>query len=150
VIPFPAFAAGTGLAAAAGLHLHWALGGTWPAADRADLAAKVVDRADLPSRTLMLAVTGALTAATALVWTRPVTDHPLVAAGTWTVAGFLAARGTVGLAYAAVRPDDSPFAVRDRWLYSPVCMALAAATAATALEWPGGAVRRPARAAPIS
>jgi len=98
-----AFAAAIGLMVAAGVHIYWAAGGTWPGADRSDLARKVVGSTDeFPSTALTLGVAVLLVAGGIVVggatgvWTLPISDT-LVTAASWVVAVVLVVRGLAGL-----------------------------------------------------
>ena len=137
-LPRAAAIAAAVLVALIGLgHLAWALGATWPARDRAQLAAHVFPRVEgaakrfarLPSRgttlfvTLVFLVMSACLAAT--------TSRSIVLA----IAAIFALRGVVGLVYWSRSRErsslPSPFYVYNRFMYSPGCLLIAALAAAS-------------------
>ena len=116
------------------LHIAWGRGSTWPFRDQAALAENVVGAETVPPPSACFAVAGALGAAAALVVlpSRGRIRHKLARAGVVTV---LATRGVLGLvgrtdlvSSGSVSPT---FRRRDRTLYAPLCLALAAGAAAT-------------------
>lgn len=124
--------ASTSLLAIAGLHLNWASGSTWPLPDRESLADEVAGRPDSPppSATACLVVAGLLTTAATLVAGRPRSAPGLSRLGAAGVVATLATRGGFGM---AGRTDmlvpgsaSERFRARDRRIYSPLCLALAA------------------------
>lgn len=143
-MPVLAAAVGAALLAIAALHALW-LVHPWPAATTADLARDVVGRTDgtLPRSFFVpatVAVTLALVAAAWLVAAQggtlsaPLPDG-LVRAGTWGVAVVLLGRGAFGLVESAAGLGDHPASYRrlDLRVYSPLCLALGAASAVVAL-----------------
>jgi hypothetical protein len=132
------------LLAIAGLHLLWAAGVPWPARDAASLGALVVGgggdgrgRMPPPWATVAVALTLVLVAAGALA-VRGLVATPAPAAVralTWLAAGALAARGLGGFFEARWRPHVRalPYGRWNQRLYSPLCLALAAALAAALL-----------------
>lgn len=123
------------LAAVAGLHAYWGLGGLWPARSEQELVATVIGDARaqrMPAPWLCLLVAAAI-AVTAL-W-------PLLLAGAFGSAtarrllwfGGVAImlvfllRGLAGFlpAWRRLHPRE-PFASHDRRYYSPLCLAVAA------------------------
>jgi len=115
-----------GLLAAAALHLVWAAGFSWPAADRRRLARAVAGRDKMPSAADCAAVAALLTAGAGLVAGWPKGAPRLRRIGAGGVAATLAARGAIGAAGLMPEQRTSPsFARLDRRLYSPLCLLLA-------------------------
>jgi hypothetical protein len=122
------------LAAIAGLHLYWGLGGVWPGHDSNSLRETVVGtaRGPMPGFAPSAAVAGALFAAAAIVYAR----HSVLMSGplSWLVfAGYavlivvFAARGLAAyispvFEYARGRP----FFELNLKLYAPLCLLIAA------------------------
>ena len=127
-----------GLVGATAIHALWANGSPWPAANFDELADTVVGRRPFPGRSATWTVTALLAAATMTVSARSGLvsssrgqDTMLVRASSRAVAVTLLARGVVGAAVSAFGVDGSTAAFR-RWnlvVYSPLCLALGAATA---------------------
>ena len=120
------------LAALAGVHVYWAAGGVWPAADRETLAEIVIGPGaryppDLATHGVaaVLAVGSLVVTGAAHKWRRPVSPEVYVAAA-HVGAGILAVRGVAGLATSLVAGLDVPYRRRDVALYSPLCLLLAA------------------------
>jgi hypothetical protein len=127
------------LLALAGLHLVWAAGSPWPARDAAELHALVVGgqpRAAMPPAWASVGVAVVLTlfaaGPLAVRGLLPAPAPDLVRVLTWVAAGIIAARGGLGFLERRLRPDaiSQPFARWNRRLYSPLCLALAAALVA--------------------
>jgi hypothetical protein len=118
-----------------GLHAAWGAGAAWPFSDRRALADAVIGADDMPAPAACFAVSGALAAAGVLVAGRPAGLPAVRKFGVLGVAGVLAARGALGLAGRTrlVSPSSaSPrFSRLDRRVYSPLCLALAALSAAS-------------------
>jgi hypothetical protein len=135
--------AGSGaLLALAGLHAAWGAGAAWPFRDRADLADAVIGAREVPGPAACFAVSGALTAAGALVGGFPAGRPAVRRVGVAGVTAVLAGRGALGLAGrtrlispAAVSPR---FTRLDRRVYSPLCLTLAALAALSAVPAPPG------------
>ncbi|MFB6620204.1 DUF3995 domain-containing protein [Streptomyces sp. NPDC085524] len=127
------------------VHLYWATGATWPAADVRALSLAVLGmeapftpRVVVPLAGLLLTGAGAVLA------------HSRGRGGragrlvTGAVASGLCVRGIVGLGWAAglvAAPADGPFRALNLLLYTPVCLGLgwaAARLAATGGETAGG------------
>jgi hypothetical protein len=126
------------LAALAGLHVFWALGGSWGKA----LAVPQRNGAPLfrPSRAATLVVAAGLSVATAWAGVRggvgPAAAAGLMAqGGCWVFAVLFAARAIGEGRYVGFlkRVRNTPFARNDTWLYSPLCTALAMGFLALAL-----------------
>src|SRR4051794_21030031 len=98
--PAPQTASAAALAAIAGLHLVWATGSPWPAADRDELADRMAGRAAgaVPSAAACVAVAGLLSTAAALVAGRPRRFPVLSRLGSAGVVAVLTTRGALGLA----------------------------------------------------
>lgn len=128
-------AASAGLLGLAGLHVVWATGSSWPLKDQAGLADKVAGRSSgsAPSAAACLAVAGLLTTAAAVVSGRPRRAPRLNRAGAAGVVATFTVRGSFGL---AGRTDllvpgstSAAFRARDRRIYAPICLTLAALSA---------------------
>ena len=128
-------AASTGFLALAGLHVVWATGSSWPLSDEGELLDEVVGRpgGKAPSPTACLAVAGALTTAAALVSGRPRRRPWLSRTGSAVVVTVFTIRGALGLAGRTdllVKGSSSErFRARDRQVYAPICLTLAALSA---------------------
>jgi len=124
--------ASTGFLALAGFHVVWATGSSWPLSDEGELLDEVVGRpgGTAPSPAACLAVAGALTTAAALVSGRPRRRPWLSRIGSAGVVAAFATRGAFGLAGRTdllVKGSSSErFRARDRRLYGPICLTLAA------------------------
>lgn len=132
------------LAGVGALHVLWSTGSTWPAPSPAALSDAVIGSSTLPPASACVAVGVGLGAAALATVDR---TRPLGARGALpfavsdltvrTAAAGLAARGVIGL-------GTSPFglggtAAYRRWdvtVYTPLCLGLAAALAATASRTP--------------
>ncbi len=129
---FSTRAAATALLAIGGLHLNWARGSTWPLPDQESLADEVAGRADAgpPSAAACLVVAGLLGTAAAFVAGRPRRASGLSRLGAAGVVATLAARGGLGMAghtdLLAAGSTSDRFRARDRRVYSPLCLTLAA------------------------
>jgi Protein of unknown function (DUF3995) len=126
------------LFALAGLHAAWGAGSAWPFQDRRALADGVIGGADVPGPAACFAVSGALTAAGALVAGWPAGRPGVRRIGVTGVAAVLAGRGALGLAgqtrLISRSSVSARFARLDRRVYSPLCLALAGLAAMSA--WP--------------
>jgi hypothetical protein len=113
------------------MHVAWALGSPWPAADRDELADLVVGRRPFPSATLTWGVVGLLTTAAGITAAAATTaaPPPWVRVGARGVGSVLLARGVGGLLVSSTQGRDATAAFRrhDLRLYSPLCLALGAA-----------------------
>jgi hypothetical protein len=123
------------------LHLGWAHGGSWPLPDRETLARNVLGvepaggadptsaHSHAPALLECYAVSGALTAAAALVAGRPPIAPRLRRIGLRGVVAVLAARGLLGVTGRTrlVVPvaTGQTFARLDRRYYGPLCLLLA-------------------------
>ena len=130
----------TTLAAVAAIHVYWGFGGTWPRRDSRTLAELVMGpgTTEMPGPIPSVVVALALTAMAALLLAArgtielPVlTGQPLTVA-TWTAIAVLAVRGVGGFFQTMVQPSirGSAYARANVRVYSPLCVALAAASAA--------------------
>jgi hypothetical protein len=123
--------AALGLSALAGLHCTWATGSTWPFGSAEALSDKVVGRPSEPppSPAACLGVAASLAVAAGLVAGHPRRRPGVSRAGSTGVVAVLSVRGAFGMAGRTdllVHGSTSPaFRARDRWVYSPVCLALA-------------------------
>jgi hypothetical protein len=128
-------AASTGFLALAGLHVVWATGSSWPLRDEGELLDEVTGRpgGTAPSPVACLAVAGALTTAAALVSGRPRRRQWVSRMGSTGVVAAFATRGAFGLAGKTdllVKGSSSErFRARDRQIYGPICLTLAALSA---------------------
>jgi hypothetical protein len=124
--------ASTGFLALAGLHVVWATGSSWPLADEGELLDEVVGRpgGKAPSPAACLAVAGALTTAAALVSGQPRSRPRLSRIGSTAVVAAFTVRGALGLAgrtdLLVEGSSSAAFRARDRRIYAPTCLALAA------------------------
>jgi len=136
-----------GLAGAGALHVGWARGSTWPAADAADLADLVVGRAPtdepagppaVPGAAASFAVAGLLGAvalltagASGLLPVGSGRAQHLARFGARVAAGVLLARGSSGLLAPSLGIDGASdrFRTWNRRLYSPLCLGLGSAVA---------------------
>ncbi|MEU3775326.1 DUF3995 domain-containing protein [Streptomyces sp. NPDC032472] len=121
-----AAAALAGLLAADGLvHLYWATGATWPAADERDLSLAVLgmDVSFAPPVVLPLAAL-TLTGAAAVLAHGYGRGGRLTRLVTGAVAAGLAVRGLAGLGWAARLLDSppGPFHTLNLLLYTPACL----------------------------
>ena len=125
-------AAAVGLGAIAGLHCVWATGSTWPLSSPEALNESVAGRTsgEPPSSAACLAVAALLTAAAGFVDGRPRSRPGLARLGAAGVVATLALRGGLGLAgrtdLLSPGSTSAAFRSRDRRVYSPVCLTLAA------------------------
>ena len=138
-------AAVVGLVGAAGVHVYWAAGGTWPGSDRSDLARKVVGDTDaFPSTAATLSVVALLLGAALVVgagtgmWSLPLPER-LVRGAAWAVVVVMFLRGVVGLVLSGlrqVRGRGTPFSIRDGLIYSPLTLILGTFTLAALVSTP--------------
>lgn len=131
----------TGLAA---LHAYWARGGRWPGVDAASLGETVVGPgAKLPPAPAVWAVASLLAGSAAAMATTMTGRGPrrLALKMTWATGGVLLARGAIGLPLSLVRGLDTRFGRLDASIYSPLCLALGAASVLVARGAATGAHR---------
>jgi len=121
------------LAGAAALHLAWGAGSTFPFDSPADLADAVVGTpagVAPPPPAACVAVAVARLGGAGLVVGAPGLPRGLRRAGLVAMTGALAARGALGLAgqtdFVSSCSTSSRFRRNDRWVYAPLCLALAA------------------------
>ena len=119
------------LAAAATIHFYWAFGGLWPGHDQKSLAAAAIGnpRLDsLPPAHVNFAVAVAIGLAAAWPLVAPLLHFPrLMLLGNLFLAAVFLARGMVGYAPSFRRRHSlQPFAIFNRWFYSPLCLVLGA------------------------
>ncbi|MHA7872553.1 MAG: DUF3995 domain-containing protein [Hyphococcus sp.] len=123
------------LAGIATIHVYWAFGGHWPAANEQELVETVIGVPNMPNMpstrsTLVVAALILLTAYIALaaggvVRLAPIWFVRLMAAGAGLV---FFARGVAGYFFDTVAwTPVEPFATLNRFFYSPVCLAIAVA-----------------------
>lgn len=126
---------GSVLAADAALHLYWATGATWPAADPHSLSFAVLNTdvpftppVLLPIAALLLVAAGVVIARSRVHLERRFAG--LLQVGTVAVAIGLALRGAAGLIWAIGIGVETggPFVWLNRLFYTPLCLALFAAT----------------------
>lgn len=130
-----------GLAAIAGLHCVWATGSPWPLRSRRALTEQVVGRSSQPpSPSACLAVAALLAVAAGLLDGHPRSRPEISRVGSAGVIAVLGLRGVLGLAGRTdlVSPGStsSAFRSRDRWVYGPTCLALAALATPAVLSRP--------------
>jgi hypothetical protein len=125
-------AAGTCLVSIGAIHLAWAAGASWPAADRAQLADRMAGRPPegMPGSLACVGVAALCCTAGALVAGGARRRTPARRIGVATVISVLSVRGVLGLAGRTdlVSPgSNSPrFRTLDRRIYSPLCLTIAA------------------------
>jgi len=118
------------LGALSALHVLWATGSAWPAADRQTLASAIGGFSRVPGPGPCLTVAAALGVAAAAVAGLPEPYTRAGRAASAVTASVLAARGFAGMA--GLMPHarrSASFAVLDRRVYSPVALTLACAAA---------------------
>jgi len=124
-----------GLTAISGLHVVWATGSSWPLASRQELSDQVVGTSERPppSPAACLAVAGLLATAAALVDGHPRRFPGLSRVGSAGVVLVLGLRGSLGMAgrtdLLSPGSTSAAFRSRDRRIYSPTCLLLAALAA---------------------
>jgi hypothetical protein len=116
------------------LHVLWATGSTWPAADAGTISGRSASAS--PGPVACLAVAGLLGTAAALVTGHP-RGHPGPArVGSAGVTATFALRGALGLAgrtdLIAPGATSARFRELDRRYYAPLCLGLAALSAPAA------------------
>ncbi|MCX5199126.1 DUF3995 domain-containing protein [Streptomyces sp. NBC_00249] len=119
------------------IHVYWATGATWPAADSRALSLAVLglEASFSPSAVLPLAALTLTGAGVVYAHSRG-RGGRLTRAATGAVAAGLAVRGLAGLGWATgllTSPPDSPFYALNLALYTPACAAFAWAAARLAL-----------------
>jgi hypothetical protein len=135
--------AALGLSAIAELHCVWATGSPWPLSTREALSDQVAGTTSRkpPSTSACLAVAATLAAAAALVEGHPRSRPALARLGSGAVVAVLTLRGGLGMAGRTdlISPGSTSvaFRSRDRRIYSPLCLTLAA------LSLPATVSRRP-------
>ncbi|WNO75307.1 DUF3995 domain-containing protein [Streptomyces sp. AM8-1-1] len=116
------------LTADALLHLYWATGATWPAADEGSLSRAVLGR-DVPfTPPVLLPLAALLLAAAALVGAhsrRP--GHPVLRLCTLAVAAGLSLRALAGIYWLFAEETGTAFHRLNLVLYTPLCALLACA-----------------------
>ena len=117
----------------AAMHANWARGSSWPASDRRRLAERVIGGDEMPSAGACLVVTALLVLGGSLVAGWPGSKPRLQRVGAAGVAATLAVRGLVG-ALGLTPLTSETFLWWDRRLYSPLCLLLAALSAAGAIS----------------
>jgi hypothetical protein len=137
------------------LHVLWATGSSWPARDRAELAASVVGlrtRSDhessgadpFPSSVACLTVAGALVTAAAVVAGLPARRPSMRRAGIAGVVAVLGTRGLLGVTgntrFAVPVATGGTFVQWDRRAYGPLCLTLAVLSSRA---WPRRQPERP-------
>jgi hypothetical protein len=127
--------ASAGLLSLAALHVVWATGSSWPLSDEGELLDQVVGRpgGSAPSPAACLAVAGCLATAGALVSGRPRRWPALSRVGSTGVVATFSIRGALGLAgrtdLLVAGSSSERFRDRDRKVYAPICLTLAALSA---------------------
>jgi len=128
----PTVGATGALLAVSGVHGYWAAGGRWPGHDDASLAELVVGTGTgWPGAPATWAVAGLLGVAAGLVAAAGTgRGGPLAVRGARGVSAAMLLRGAAGLALSG--RGDGRFARLDVALYSPLCLAIGAASARAA------------------
>ena len=128
----------TVLAGIGALHVAWGLGSSFPFRDRAALADTVVGNDAVPGRGASLAVAGLLGVAAGLVADVLPVAPRFRRVGVLGVASVLATRAAFGFAGSTERlvaGSNSPrFVAADRRVFAPLCAALAAGAAVSAIS----------------
>ena len=125
------------LAAIAGLHAAWALGWRWPGGSDQALAERVVGHgAELPPDWATWTVAAMLLTGAGVVRAGAGGRLRL---GAWAVAGVLLVRGAVYVPIDLAVGLDDTYSRLDMALYSPLCLALGAATVRLLSRAPGAA-----------
>lgn len=135
----PSAAAAALIGGAAGLHLLWGTGSSWPASDRRELADLVAGTEDFPGTGPCLTVATLLAGAAVVVGRAP--GGRVERVGAAGVAGVFALRGLAGLTGSTSRlvpwSPSARFAERDRRWYGPLCLGVSGLVAlALALDRP--------------
>ncbi|MDG4863754.1 DUF3995 domain-containing protein [Streptomyces sp. T-3] len=117
----------TVLTADAALHLFWATGSTWPAADEKSLSYAVLglDAPFTPPVLIPLALL--LLTASGLVLARARRRTRVLQLGVLAVASGLSVRALAGLVWLVTKGADTAFYWLNLVLYTPLCLTLAAA-----------------------
>ena len=113
----------------AAVHANWARGSSWPADDEEKLAQAIIGGQEIPSAGACLAVAALLALGGGLVAGWPANEPRLQRIGAAGVSATLAARGMAGAA-GLIPLTSETFLWWDRRLYSPLCLLLAALSAA--------------------
>lgn len=128
----------SGFTALGVLHVAWGRGSSFPFPDREQLADAVVGRRAVPDAAACHGVAGCLFAAAALAADPRIGPRNMRAIGRMGVVAVLTARGVLGLLGRTdmVSPGSSGQRFRrlDRRVFSPLCLALALATAAVGVR----------------
>jgi hypothetical protein len=130
-----AYAVEAALAADAAFHLLWATGSTWPASEVRTLSYALLGTEVSFAPGLLLALAGTALTTLALIHARArvTRDHrlyPLLQAGTLAFLAFLSLRGIAGLVWClgiGTPPDYPAYYWLNLLLYTPLCLAMAAA-----------------------
>ena len=127
------------LAALGGLHAAWALGWRWPGGSDQALAERVLSRSErdrlgsgqLPPVPLTWSVAAALLAGAGIVRAAGTgTRSATLRGAAWTASVVLVGRGAVSVASNLSGGPDDTYQRLDLAIYSPLCLALGAGTAA--------------------
>jgi hypothetical protein len=113
----------------AAMHANWARGSSWPASNERRLAERIIGGDEMPSASACLVVAALLAVGGSLVAGWPGSKPRLQRFGAAGVAATLAARGLAG-ATGLMPLTSETFLWWDRRLYSPLCLLLAALSAA--------------------
>jgi hypothetical protein len=123
----PAILLAAVLGADALLHLYWATGSTWPAADEEALSYAVLGL-DAPfTPAVVLPLAALLLTASGIVLAGARRPHRLLRLGTLAVAAGLSLRAFAGLWWLFAKDTGSAFYWLNLALYTPLCLLLAAA-----------------------
>jgi len=127
------------LASLAGLHAAWALGWRWPGGGERELAERVLGQSErdrlggarMPPAPLTWSVAVALAAAAAIVRAAGTGPRSRTLRGAaWAVSAVFLARGAVSIPSDLIGGPDDTYQRLDLAIYSPLCLAVGAGTAA--------------------
>lgn len=130
-----AYAVESALVVDAAFHLLWATGSTWPASDVRTLSYGLLGTEVSFAPGLLLALTGIALTTLAVIHGRARVErghrlYPLLQAGTLAFLAFLCTRAMAGLVWGfgiGTPPDFPVFYWLNLLVYTPLCLAMAAA-----------------------
>ncbi|MGQ4389495.1 DUF3995 domain-containing protein [Streptomyces sp. SAS_270] len=111
----------------AALHLYWATGATWPAADEKSLSYAVLGMEAPFTPPVVLPLAALLTTASGIVVAQSRRPHRLLRLGTLAVAAGLSLRALAGVYWLFAQHTGTAFYWLNLGLYTPLCAVLCAA-----------------------